>query len=694
MGLAEDYERRLGAYCFNHPRALAAARAAVARLRQLFIAYALREGVEPAKVMKAFFTADRTSAGQAGENLAQPLTVNKLFHADGNVRELVTAFYNAAYYNTGKEGSSGRISLKHILTSASGSSPGSIFGLGMNEGSAGRHISHLNGAAHMNMELGAKTLRKVTGWPTAEAFKKDPFALGGLIWMSRPEKVFGDTIEMTSSHAALTARTEPDRAGRQRTRADFDSSGAPLGVYEGQFAGSGTEKLPWISGEALWDVAADHPWARHQAERGIPTAAGMSGTTMRMMKAFEWINVPGVDPFDFRMALLAWMLPSRDHSLYEILRGSWASGVKGLQEGESSASWGAAVMYQNIAPFSEAELRKNVCAGGHFPHEIIYLESVKKGGRGGGYREPGKFAARALSVNFEKRGREAGNPDFKDHERTPGPHFNEAHAAAIWTYTSAADRLLNGVTHPRALADRLGPRFGKGYYLDAADKFSEKTVRDILKTQIRMLRDENDAPILASFAEDPFLGDLASRVRSRPDDAEYQRILDEADTYITNISPAVHDEMKAHADMLVEALLRLPPSTGKCYRADWKIGASKGIYKHLGKLSLHYRPGSIHVSGFTSTSRDREIAESFIPKQRAGGMQHHIMLELNLTGKNGRDVSLHSSNPNVEDEKEVLLLPWAQFRIKSSEWRTVKIKDAKFHECHEYAVEYVVADEI
>ncbi|MFC7510812.1 hypothetical protein ACFQV4_07375 [Streptomyces thermocarboxydus] len=64
----------------------------------------------------------------------------------------------------------------------------------------------------------------------------------------------------------------------------------------------------------------------------------MSGTTTRMLKTFQWINVPGADVFDFRMAVMGWMLPSWDHSLYEILRGSWAAGVKG--PGESAARAG------------------------------------------------------------------------------------------------------------------------------------------------------------------------------------------------------------------------------------------------------------------------------------------------------------------------------------------------------------------
>lgn len=98
---AEEFEKRLGAYSFGHPRALAAARKTVSRLKQLLIAYARTEHKDVALANKSFFKDDKTSAGQVGEGLTTA-QINEFFARDGNVRELITAVYNAAYYNKGR----------------------------------------------------------------------------------------------------------------------------------------------------------------------------------------------------------------------------------------------------------------------------------------------------------------------------------------------------------------------------------------------------------------------------------------------------------------------------------------------------------------------------------------------------------------------------------------------------------------
>jgi hypothetical protein len=63
----------------------------------------------------------------------------------------------------------------------------------------------------------------------------------------------------------------------------------------------------------------------------------MSGTTTRLMSAFKWLNVPGIDPMSFRLAIMGWMLTSNDHSLYEILRGSHVAGFIDENDNTSDA---------------------------------------------------------------------------------------------------------------------------------------------------------------------------------------------------------------------------------------------------------------------------------------------------------------------------------------------------------------------
>ncbi|MEU2834883.1 hypothetical protein ABZ667_40675 [Streptomyces lavendulae] len=80
--------------------------------------------------------------------------------------------------------------------------------------------------------------------------------------------------------------------------------------------------LPWMSGWAYHDIDPGSGWYRSVTAKGFPVATGVSGTTARMLATFGWLNVPGCRARDFLYALMGWMLPARDHSLYEILRGA------------------------------------------------------------------------------------------------------------------------------------------------------------------------------------------------------------------------------------------------------------------------------------------------------------------------------------------------------------------------------------
>ncbi|WP_372405195.1 hypothetical protein [Streptomyces luteireticuli] len=80
--------------------------------------------------------------------------------------------------------------------------------------------------------------------------------------------------------------------------------------------------LPWMSGWAYYDIDPGSHWYRSVTAKGFPVATGVSGTTARMLATFGWLDVPGCRARDFLYALMGWMLPARDHSLYEILRGA------------------------------------------------------------------------------------------------------------------------------------------------------------------------------------------------------------------------------------------------------------------------------------------------------------------------------------------------------------------------------------
>ncbi|UUN25039.1 hypothetical protein [Streptomyces sp. FIT100] len=78
--------------------------------------------------------------------------------------------------------------------------------------------------------------------------------------------------------------------------------------------------LPWVEGFKSVGLAKGPWYVNNCLRRGYPLVAGLSGTAARMFCTFAWINVPDTPAIDFVKALLAWMLPVRDHSVYEILK--------------------------------------------------------------------------------------------------------------------------------------------------------------------------------------------------------------------------------------------------------------------------------------------------------------------------------------------------------------------------------------
>ncbi|MEU1369545.1 DUF4157 domain-containing protein [Streptomyces sp. NPDC005803] len=664
---AEGFEKRLGAYSFTHPRALAAARKTVDRLKQLLIAYARSERKDTALANKSFFKNDPTSAGQVGEGMTTD-QIKDFFSRDGNLRELVTAVYNAAYYNKGA-----KLSLKDILNGIIGPKPELAATLGMNQEELKKHSAFLNGWSRPPLWAAANLVGK------GYNYEKDPYALGNLLWQSESEAFADDTYEMIASQGPRKPRSEADKEANRKTPRDYADRGAPLSARELAFVGKPgpDDKLPWDEGTAYWEIQQNESWPKEKAARGIPVVAGMSGTTTRMLKTFQWINVPGVDVFDYRMAVMGWMLPSWDHSLYEILRGSWAAGVKGPGESASRAGKGAALMYQNIAPFTEEELRRNVCEDGQFPHELMYLAEANKARTAdpakSGFMEPGQAAAGDAAGKYNdfvagdstNTGRiaqwKADNNGAST--RAVAEKFKPAHATALMAYTGGAHQMINSVVRSRLLPEGYAPYGTLGLATTGAEAVSLRQIKSQLSWAAQNTHHQEAVPTLD---EDPVIGPQLAAARGA-DPVAKAAAMAVIDAQIEVLAPVLFEELKAHADMTMEALNRLPPVTGTVYRGDWNAGGDESVYRLGKQAALNYRPGSVFTSSFDSTSREESVGMDFMRGQRVSGTKtHRIFLELTLTGKYGRDIDpFHQYQGS---EAEVLLMPGANFKVDRSEW--------------------------
>ena len=82
----------------------------------------------------------------------------------------------------------------------------------------------------------------------------------------------------------------------------------------------GTTKLPWKPGGKFWKLDPKSEFVQTAQKMRVQVAAGLSGTTDRVMRAASLLGLKGTELEDVLLACLGWMLPARDHSYYEILK--------------------------------------------------------------------------------------------------------------------------------------------------------------------------------------------------------------------------------------------------------------------------------------------------------------------------------------------------------------------------------------
>ena len=108
---------------------------------------------------------------------------------------------------------------------------------------------------------------------------------------------------------------------------------------------------------------------------GKRLVGGTSELAMNLLSEYrQHISPNEMQLLNFRLAIMAYMLPEENHSLYEILTGSHQAEVRGY-ENLSTAD----TMDKSIDPISEESLRDvpEVCRDRLFPYERAYKEYIK-----------------------------------------------------------------------------------------------------------------------------------------------------------------------------------------------------------------------------------------------------------------------------------------------------------------------------
>ena len=117
------------------------------------------------------------------------------------------------------------------------------------------------------------------------------------------------------------------------------------------------QRLPIEEGGEKWVINEMDNWVKQMRDMSLPLLAGPSGTTARLMQAFQKLELND-QPAHSRLACIAYILPNRHHSLVEIMTGAAQNGGPAFNPSPD--------FYHNILPFSEGELRAQL---GNFPDE-------------------------------------------------------------------------------------------------------------------------------------------------------------------------------------------------------------------------------------------------------------------------------------------------------------------------------------
>ncbi|MFQ6193833.1 hypothetical protein [Streptomyces sp. NPDC000405] len=672
---AELYEQRLGAALAAAPEVGRAARTAVLRLHEV-----LSRGFTPDAAAGAFLKDDPHSAGQVGiegdpgERLLQWTAPD----SSATVRELVTAFYNAAYYKHGPQPrpfpDEREVSLKTLLHRVVlGGDLRLARELGLDTEALDAQRAHLAGTA--------RGLLSRLPHPLRRQFADDVFALGNLT----VQQGAGTTLSMGRSQRRRTERPDPSTGPGKRTLRDYRDLRVPLSEAETAHArrsttdlsvegldddlaprrhtvtpealwaamtGPGEEgpefPLPWASGEAVFAMSPDDGWYRKHHERGAPLVAGISGTTTRMLSAFHWLRaVPGagtgggsaseLSERGFFLAVAAWMLTGRDHSLYEILRGAKAAGLPALA-GLTASSKDVARMYRDFDAFVRDTLPTAVLP--ELPYVAGYEEKALAAPEDGGM-----VTVDDRTVAGARRKRRAllrRRPDAELTDWLAGQGLTGAEADA------ERSRLGAGLRLPYLLA--LAQYTGSNHQLvnrvlAAPGALGAAGVHRLVDEMISLLAQGEAVEVPYATWRDAELQRLIDDYRAPGlSDAERSVRLEAVRGRMHGLAGTLRAEAKSHADMLVEALDKLPPVKGVVYRAGWEL---------VPRTRMTF-------SGFTSTSRSREEAEKFLPLQHPPTGGRRVLYCLELTGHSGRDIAYFSREP---DEQEVLLLPKAAFTV-------------------------------
>lgn len=626
-------------------------------------------------------------------------TLDAVINGDGNLREQMTLLYNGMFINGGRSSEQIRTgtSLKGLfmgITRDRAAQSGS-------EDLQGIDFDLLEGQA--NYRDGKDVLDTYHLARDLEKRNEEKQGKGNVIsrWWRGVKRAFSAAIGNSFKRNKRTTALREGEVGMGLQH--YDSLG--IGLSDREKALSVVRQGPNQEEKLLWKEGAAYYMPKEEVTaEGLLQTAGVSGTTLRMLGAYRLMGATQKELLDFRLALIAWMVSSHDHSLYEIMRGSHNAGVKGSENIEE-----AATMYTNIDPLDAILLREHFTENQEFPHEIVYKEMlnelfqarIEREKEVGTYEDLNEMRtsyeeleARILRAQQEYQEKEAkladlreeierlremqiqfqygtyeldaeGTMQFQVEERLSElrdmiPEI-EASLITLQNEYDAAVSEKKGMAKPQYPTLYRNSESGRIFGLDAMAMKAQELALNIYSTSA--YKSMNTGQKYGSLIARGKLKNDEGYQGAKKDEYSSGKLVDRIYEMVRLSARMTQDALEERGSNKAEdAASDYRPSYEWTYRGEKNSGSG---YRMIGQT---YETPSV-----TSTSKSLEQALLFYSKQlKEVGPDKSVLAIYKMEGKGSVDITEIST---YRDEEEVLVPKGSTFRVEKALMKNVKVAD-------------------
>ncbi len=356
----KSFEKNLGVYSYNHPRSYNAVNLANRNMEARLFPYykqKVNKNATRLQFLQDTFVHDESpqSSGQIGGDMSRyiefvvnsnmPLDDNNGVHpyeVPGNLREKMTAFYNACLFNADK---------------VHGDRCKSIVNYKMYMSERFTYLYNQIKDYYEGLPEGSPMKEKLKNhYETLKSASENDFFSSTFLFGINKDK----TMDFQRDYCITKRRFVVPPSHRLGFQNDLGKGLEPSSreIYYQYNKSICNEYSRICNGGDI--IVIDEPSSENNVQQmldnGFTLTGGISCTAARLLMSCMWMGMSNEQLLDFRMALIGWMIPNNDHSLYEILKGARIVGILGRENMDN-----ADTMDRTVSPLDEEILRDKVC---------------------------------------------------------------------------------------------------------------------------------------------------------------------------------------------------------------------------------------------------------------------------------------------------------------------------------------------